>query len=445
MDNNKQWSSRWMFILAATGSAVGLGNIWKFPYMTGENGGSAFVLLYLGCVLLVGLPVLIAEIMLGRRGAASPMNAMRNVAIESGCSKQWQWLGFAGILTSFLLLSYYSVIAGQAAGYIGKGFSGAFDGKDAQYIGELFDGFTANPFSVIMWHTFFIIASCLIVIRGLRAGLERGIRWMVPGLFVILLLLVAYASTTTGFQDGLKFLCAPKWDEINGQSFLAALGHAFFTLSIATGSMLIYGAYLGKSAAIGKTAIIVAIFDTGAALLAGMAIFPLVFSHGLEPAQGPALVFKTLPIAFGSMPLGHLVGGAFFILLLLAALTSAISMIEPIVAWVTQNTKLSRPVATFYTGASAWLLGIGSALSFNVWKDVHIINGWNFYEIIDNLVSLVLMPAGGLLLALFAGWFMQRQFSVNELQMSATAYQIWQVLIRFVAPIAVFIIFYTAI
>ena len=442
MSITSTWSSRWIFILAATGSAVGLGNIWKFPYMTGENGGSAFVLLFLGCVLLIGLPVQIAEIMLGRRGRGNPVHSMRTVAIESGRSAAWGWLGFAGIATSFLLLSYYSVIAGFAAGYIQKAFLGEFSQLSALQIGTVFDDFQKSPWTVIGWHTVVMLMTALIVVRGLKAGLEKAIGWMVPGLFVILVFLCAYASTTSGFMQGVHFMFNPDWSAITSTTFLYALGHAFFSLSIATASMLIYGAYLSPKISIPSTALISTVLDTLCALLAGIAIFSLVFTHGLTPDQGPALVFKVLPIAFGHMSGGTIIGGLFFVLLVIAAITSTISMLEPMVAWVMEKWNTGRVRATIYTAGAAWLFGIGSALSFNVWQHVRLFERWTFYEISDNLVSLFLLPAGGLLLALFAGWLMQRKSSQEELGLKNPGYLLWRFLIRYMAPLAMLIVAY---
>jgi len=436
------WSSRWIFILAATGSAVGLGNIWKFPYMTGENGGSAFVLLFLGCVLLIGLPVQIAEIMLGRRGRGNPVHSMQTVAVESNRSPKWGWLGFAGIATSFLLLSYYSVIAGFAAGYISKAFFGDFSQLSALQISSIFDQFQENPFTVIGWHTLIILITGFFVARGLKKGLEKAIGWMVPGLFIILLILCAYAATTSGFMEGVRFMFKPNWSAITSSSFLYALGHAFFSLSIATASMLIYGAYLSPKISIPGAAVISTVLDTLCALLAGLAIFPLVFTHQLVPDQGPALVFKTLPIAFGHMTGGAIIGGLFFVLLVFAAITSAISMLEPMVAWVTERWKIGRLRATCYTAGAAWLFGLGSALSFNLWKNYRLFDKWTFYEVSDNLVSLILLPLGGLLLALFASWFMKRQASEQELSLNKSLYLLWRFLTRYMAPLALLIIIY---
>lgn len=432
-----QWSSRWLFIMAATGSAVGLGNVWKFPYITGQNGGGAFVLMYLGLVALVGLPILMAEIMLGRRGAASPVMAVQRVAQESNLPKTWAWLGGAGIITAFFLLAIYSVIAGWAMAYVINGFSGTFNGMNAGQISRHFDNFLADPKQLLLWHTVFMGVTALIVSRGLQNGLERAIQILVPGLFIILLLLVGYSAMTPGFMQGVSFMFNPDFSQVTGAGFLLALGQAFFTLSIATASMLIYGAYLNKEASIFKAAASIALLDTLAAILAGLAIFPIVFTYNLSPTEGPGLVFKTLPIAFGEMPYGQVFSGLFFMLLVFAALGSSISMVEPIVAWVTERWKLLRVSATWLVSGLIWLVGVGAVFSFNIWEEYRLFGVWNYYELLDNLVFMILLPLGGLLLALFSGWFMKREYSFVELNIPTWMYEIWRFSVRYLGPLAV--------
>jgi NSS family neurotransmitter:Na+ symporter len=443
MTQNNQWSSRWMFVMAATGSAVGLGNIWKFPYIAGQHGGGAFVLTYLFCVALIGLPVLIAEIMLGRRGGASPVRSMFNVAIESGRSRHWRLLGFCGILTSFFLLSFYSVIAGWAAAYIWESASGTFNQLAPAEVGPYFEKFLSSPWRLLFWHSVFMTMTAFIVARGLRGGLEKAIELIVPSLFVILLILFGYALTTDGFSEGFAFMFKPNFSELGFTGLVVALGHAFFTLSIATASMLIYGAYLSKKTSIGATALITAILDTIAALLAGLAIFPIVFTYHLLPHEGPTLVFKTLPIAFGEMPGGRIIGTLFFLLLLLAALSSSISMVEPMVAWLIERWPIKRIRATILVCAAAWSVGIGSVLSFNLWEKNYILFGKNYYQLVDMLVSMILLPVGGLALALFAGWFMRSQYSENELNFpNHMLFLLWQFLVRFAAPVTIIILMF---
>ncbi len=435
-----QWSSRWLFVFAATASAVGLGNVWKFPYITGENGGGIFVLMYVGLIIAIGIPVLMAEIMLGRRGGQNPVDSVEIVALESKLPKAWGWVGLIGIISAFFLLSIYSVIAGWAASYVVRAFSGAFNGLSAQDVVLMYDNFLASPSQVLLWHTVFMGVTAIIVSRGLQNGVEKTVQVLVPGLFIILLVLVGYSITTPGFKEGMTFLFKPDFTKITGSAFLLALGQAFFSLSIGTASMLIYGAYLAKNASIVKAAGSVAILDTLSALLAGIAIFPIVYTYGLEPTQGPGLVFKTLPLAFGEMPFGEMFGGLFFLLLVFAALGSSISMVEPIVAWVTQRWKITRIWATWLSSGLIWLVGLGAVLSLNVWQDYRLFGRWNYYELLDNFVFLLLLPLSGFVLALFAGWYMKREYSFAELKLPEKLYKLWQFSIRYLALVSVIVI-----
>ena len=362
-----QWSSRFGFILAATGSAVGLGNIWKFPYMTGVSGGSAFVLTYLLCIALIGVPILVMEWLIGRRAQKNPIQAMEHVALQEGRSRHWKWLGLVGILGAFLILSFYSVIGGWALDYLFRTGSGTFQGMNGEQTGAVFNGFLGDAGSLLLWHTVFMGLTMAIVAMGVTGGLERASRIMMPGLVLVLLILVGYGVTTGAAGRAAEFLFTPNWSAINGQVVLAALGHAFFTLSLGMGIMTAYGAYLGQDVNLLGTARTVVLLDTTIALMAGMAIFPLVFSHHLEPSAGPGLIFVTLPIAFGNMTGGTVLGALFFILLSFAALTSSMSLLEPVVALLEEKTPLGRKSATLVAGSVIWLLGVASLLSFNHW------------------------------------------------------------------------------
>ncbi|MEY4768332.1 MAG: hypothetical protein RL637_971, partial [Pseudomonadota bacterium] len=363
-----QWSSRFAFILAATGSAVGLGNIWKFPYIVGENGGGAFVLIYLFCVIGVGIPIMMAEIMLGRRGRHSPINTMERLTAEAKADPNWHYLGWMGVIAGFLILAYYSVIAGWSLAYIIKAFFGDFINQDAIQIAQLYEQFIASPIQQIFWHTIFMAFTMNIVGRGVNAGLEQSARFLIPALFSLMFLLVAYAMTTGSYFQGLHFLFSVDFSKLSSDAFLIALGQAFFSLGLGMGSIMIYGAYLPKNISIARTSVIIAGADTLVALLAGIVIFPIVFENGLAPSEGPGLIFKILPIAFGQMTGGWLIGVFFFILLFFAALTSAVALIEPAVAWLIEHQQISRKTACIWAGLAAWLLGIGVALSFNIWS-----------------------------------------------------------------------------
>jgi NSS family neurotransmitter:Na+ symporter len=435
------WSSRFAFILAATGSAVGLGNIWKFPYITGENGGGAFVLVYLACVVLIGIPIMIAETMLGRRSQRDPIETMELLADEAGADKNWHYLGWIGVIAGLLILSYYSVIAGWATAYIFKAFAGSFFDADGVAIKGIFNDFVASPIQLIFWHSLFMLATMLIVVRGVHNGLEKAVKWLMPALFVLMLLLVAYAMTTNSYYQGLNFLFVPDFSKLTGNSVLTAMGHAFFTLSLGMGAIMVYGSYLPKNVSIAQTAFLIAGADTIVALLAGIAIFPIVFANNLHPDSGPGLIFQTLPIAFGAMTGGWLMGILFFVMLAIAALTSSISLIEPAVAWLVESKGLSREKACLWSGLATWLLGLGTVFSFNVWSNFKLFDR-SIFQLLDYLTANLMLPIGGFCIAVFAGWIMKQKHSEQELNMpDAKSYQLWKILISYVAPLAVFFVF----
>ncbi|MFA5530418.1 MAG: sodium-dependent transporter [Thiohalomonadaceae bacterium] len=438
-----QWSSRWAFILAATGSAVGLGNIWKFPYITGENGGGAFVLVYLGCIALIGIPIMVGEIMLGRRGRRSPINAMRYLAREEGVSPHWQLLGWWGVLAGIVILSFYSVIAGWSLAYVVRGGGGAFTGLDGPAAQGMFGSLVADPERLLAWHTIFVVMTVVVVSRGVAAGLEKAVRFMMPALFLILLLLLGYAMNTGSFLEGVRFMFRPDFGRLTMDGVLTAMGHSFFTLSLGMGAIMVYGSYLPRRTSIVGTTVLIAAADTLVALLAGLAIFPIVFANGLPPGAGPGLVFQTLPIAFGNMPGGSFFGTLFFVLLVFAAWTSAISLVEPAVAWLVENHNITRVNAAAFAGGLGWLLGLGTIFSFNLWSDApYQLFGKTVFDLLDYLATNVMLPLGGLLIAVFAGWFMSRRSSVEELGIGdAAIYRGWRFLIRYISPVLIALVF----
>jgi neurotransmitter:Na+ symporter, NSS family len=439
-----QWSNRMAFILAATGSAVGLGNIWKFPYITGENGGGAFVIVYLVCIAVIGIPIMIAEVMLGRRGRQSPINTMTTLAAENGRPAVWAGLGWMGVIAGFLILSYYSVIAGWALSYVFRTGSGMFVGATADGVNNIFTELVSDPERLLAWHTIFMVATMVVVARGVQNGLEKAVRYLMPSLFVLLLILVFYAMTTGHFSEGVSFLFSPDFSKITPNSILIAMGHAFFTLSLGMGAIMVYGSYLPKDISIAKTSIMIAGADTAVALLSGLVIFPIVFANGLEPGAGPGLIFKTLPIAFGQMDAGILIGTLFFVLLVFAAWSSSISLIEPAVAWLVENKGVNRIYASVWIGFATWFVGIGTVLSFNLW-DNHKLFGLTFFDFLDYLTANIMLPLGGVFIAVFAGWLMHTQSSKDELNTTEGSYKIWVFLVRYITPVAVLIVFLRAI
>ncbi len=442
------WSSRLAFVLAATGSAVGLGNIWKFPYITGENGGGAFVLVYLLCVAAIGIPIMMGEVLLGRRGRQSPINSMLLLAAQEGKSPRWKLLGWMGVAGAFIILSFYSVIGGWATCYAGYAVLGEFSGATADSIGSLFSALLASPVKLLIWHTVFIGLTILVVARGVRSGLERAVKFLMPTLFVLLLVLVGYAMTTGRFLDGVAFLFTPDFSKLTTGAVLSAMGHAFFTLSLGMGVMMAYGSYLPQDCSIVKTSIIVSVMDTAVALLAGLAIFPIVFANGMEPGAGPGLIFQTLPLAFGNIPGGSFFGALFFILLVFAAWTSGISLLEPLVEWLEEHRGISRLTSAVAGGLAVWLLGLVTVFSLNVWSDFTPLGmfasfeGKTLFDLLDYLTANIMLPLTGLLVAIFTGWVMSRSSTREELGLeNGYGFWLWRTLVRYVAPVGVLIVF----
>ena len=444
------WANRWVFILAATGSAVGLGNIWKFPYIAGEYGGGAFVLVYLACIAVIGVPIMMAEVMLGRRGGLSPIHSMGKLARDSKVSSRWMIVGFIGALAGFLILSFYSVVAGWSLFYVAEMGRGALEGINAETAGATFDGLLASPWLLLGCHTLFMLGTMVVVAHGVERGLERAVMVLMPALFILLLVLFGYAINSGAFAEGVAFLFNVDFSRFTWDAFLVALGHAFFTLSLGLGAIMAYGAYMPrevtdkagnkKPISIASTVLTIAALDTIVAIMMGLVIFPIVFANGLNPAEGPGLMFVTLPLAFGQMPMGILFGTLFFILVACAAWSSSISLGEPLVAWLVEKGR-SRRVAAIMIGVAAWLLGIGTVLSFNLWSEAKFLRG-TFFDNIDFLTSSILLPLGGLLIAIFAGWIMKETQARKELQMkNFTLYMIWRAMVRVFAPLAVAAVF----
>jgi len=443
-----QWTNRTVFILAATGSAVGLGNIWKFPYITGEHGGGTFVLIYLLCILLIGIPIMMAEIMMGRRGKQSPINTMIALAKDEDRSSAWVWLGWMGVIAGFLILSYYSVIAGWALSYVFRTAGGMFLGATADGVNSIFTDLVSSPEKLLAWHTLFMVMTMIVVARGVKNGLEKAVTLLMPLLFGLLILIVIYAMTTGYFMEGLKFLFTP--GSIDGKAILIAMGHAFFTLSLGMGAIMVYGSYLSSEHSITQASMLVAFADTVVALLAGMAIFPIVFANGLEPGAGPGLIFQTLPIAFGHMQGGTMVGVVFFILLVFAAWTSAISLIEPAVAYLVENKGYNRIYASVWIGVFTWFVGLGTIFSFNIWKTKtlsipFLFDDFNFFDILDYLTANIMLPLGGLFIAIFSAWVMQKNSTREELATYPLIYKVWHFLISYITPVAVIVVFLKAV
>jgi NSS family neurotransmitter:Na+ symporter len=438
------WSSRMAFILAVTGSAVGLGNIWKFPYVAGQNGGGAFVLVYLACVAVIGVPVMMSEILIGRRGRRNPIATMALLGKEEGNFRHWQWVGALGVLAGVLILSYYSVIGGWTLAYVIESGSGAFSQAGTAEITAIRDNFLGSWKTVALFHTIFIALTIFVVGRGVERGLEQAVRFMVPALLVLMVILLGYSINSGYFAEGVAFMFTPDFSKLTWGSVLAAMGQAFFTLSIGMGAVMAYGAYLPEETSIAGSAAAVAIADTSIAILAGLVIFPLVFANNLDPADGPGLVFITLPLAFGQLPAGGFFSTLFFLLLSFAAWTSAISLMEPAVAWLVERFNRTRAEAAAMIGFFIWVLGLGTVLSFNVLSEFKFLRG-TIFDNLDHLTINIMLPLGGLLITVFAGWVMCRNSTSEELGNSGELYKLWRVLTRFVAPIGILFVFLKAV
>ena len=440
-----EWSSRTAFILAAAGSAVGLGNIWKFPYITGENGGGAFVIIYIMCVILIGLPIMLAEVYLGKRGRLNPIASIRYISERENRSKNWQFIGLIGILAGILILSYYSVIAGWTMAYASRTAFGVLNNIDAAGAAIIFENFIADPERLLAWHTIFSIITALVVSRGVKSGLENAVVRLMPALLVLLLALVFYSAIEGDFANGIKFMLYPDFSQVTGKTILIAMGQAFFSLSLGMGALMVYGSYLSSDVSIPQTCVIVASLDTLVALLAGLAIFPIVISSGLEMTQGPGLIFQTLTVAFGAMPGGQLFGTLFFILLIVAAWTSSISLIEPMIIWLIEKYNVTRIQAAIFSATIAWFIGIGTIISFNIGSDIKIF-GLNIFDFLDYLTSNILLPMGGILITVYVSWLLSKEKVDSELKIkSGVLKAAWYFSARIIAPIAVILVMLNAI
>ncbi len=430
------WSSRLAFFLAATGSAVGLGNIWRFPYLASDNGGGAFVLLYLGCVLLLGLPILMAEILIGRQGRMSPINSLKDIAAESGASSAWAGIGWIGICGGLLILSFYSVVAGWTLHYTWLYAAQLFGGAGIEDAGATFGELLGNVGELSFWHAVFMLMTVGVVALGVEKGLERAVKFLMPALLIMLLLLLGYGATTGHLGDAAAFLFKPDFSKITGGVFLAAMGQAFFSLSIGMCAMMAYGAYLPNGASIPRLALSIGLADTGVALLAGLAIFPVVIQFlGTPTGGGAGLIFTSLPMAFNQM--GAVFGLAFFVLLAIAAWTSSISLLEPSTAYLVERTRLSRKAAASLLAALTWVIGLASVFSFNLWQSVRPF-GLSLMDLIELLANDFLLPLGALLIALFTGWRLKPAIIRAQLpDFPPVLMTIWIWLLRVAAPLLV--------
>jgi len=425
------WSSRFAFLMASVGFAVGLGNIWRFPYITGENGGAAFVIVYLACAFGIGIPILMAELLIGRRGQASPPNAMANVASENGKSRQWRVVGGMGLLAAYTIEIVYAVIVGWVLWYLFKAITTGFADMDGVAASAEFASVLDDTLGMIFWTLIGLSITGYIIYSGVQNGIERAVVVMMPLMFVLLIALAGYNYFAGGFSEAVSWLFTPDFSKIGPETLLVAIGQAFFSIGVAMGGMMIYGSYLPKSISITQSVFIIVIADTLVAILAGLVIFPAVFSNGLDPAAGPGLIFQTLPVAFAQMPGGHVFGVLFFVMLAFAGVTSMVGLVECVNGWLEDSYNMPRHKSALLVIGSIAVLSVLSILSYNVMGDIKI-GGKNFNDALDYFSNQILLPLGGLLIAVFAGWVVHQEATQDELSsLNSWGYQLWRFLIRF--------------
>ena len=432
-------------ILASAGSAVGLGNIWRFPYETGNHGGAAFILIYLGCILLLGLPIMIAEFLIGRHSQANTARAYQILAPGT----QWRWVGRMGVLAGFLILGYYSVVAGWTLEYIFEAVSNSFAGKTPAEFISSFQSFSSNPWRPALWLTLFLLATHFIIVKGVEKGIEKSSKIMMPTLFIIILILVGCSVTLPGASKGIEFLLKPDFSKVDGNVFLGAMGQAFFSLSLGMGCLCTYASYFSKNTNLTRTAFSVGIIDTFVAVLAGFIIFPAAFSVGIQPDAGPSLIFITLPNvfqqAFSGIPiLAYIFSVMFYVLLALAALTSTISLHEVVTAYLHEEFNFTRGKAARLVTTGCILLGILCSLSLGVTKEFTIF-GLGMFDLFDFVTAKLMLPLGGLLISIFTGWYLDKKLVWSEITNNGTlkvpTYKLIIFILKYVAPIAISVIF----
>ncbi|MBT8493750.1 MAG: sodium-dependent transporter [Deltaproteobacteria bacterium] len=443
----ESWRTRFGFVLAAAGSAIGLGNIWKFPYVTGENGGGLFVLIYLASVVLVGVPIMLAEILIGRGGRSSPVGAFRNLSTPSS---PWQVVGWLGVAVGFVILSYYSVVAGWALHYTMLAVFGQLGGSPTE-VAAIFDDVYASPWINLGWHLAFMAMVLAVVLGGVRRGLERTARWLMPAMLVLLMIMAVRSIFLDGFGPALEFVFGAHADDLTRAGVLEAVGHAFFTLSVGMGALLTYGSYLRKDEDIVSSSFAIAGLDTLIALLACMVLFPITFSYGMAPEQGPGLVFKNMPVALAQLPGGAVLAVLFFVLLVFAALTSAMSLLEVAASHFIDRHGWQRRRAVTITAIATAVMGIPSALSGGTeifGADTEALTGFNWFDTLDYLASNWLLPLGGLGMAVFVAWRVGDPVRHQELVSGSRfgyLYRSWLVLLRYLVPVVVVAVFLHAI
>jgi len=427
--------------MASVGFAVGLGNIWRFPYVTGENGGAAFVLVYLACVFGIGVPILMAELLIGRRGQGSPTTAMANVATQSDKSSRWRVVGGMGLLAAYTIEIVYAVVVGWVLWYFFKAVTTGFVGVDAVAASAEFAAVLDNNVGMVAWTLIGLAITGGIIYSGVQDGIERAVSVMMPMMFLLLVGLAAYNYFAGGFAEAVEWLFTPDFSQIGPKTVLAAIGQAFFSIGVAMGGMMTYGSYLPRTISITHSVLIIVVADTLVALVAGLVIFPAVFHNGLDPAAGAGLIFQTLPVAFAQMPGGYLFSVLFFLMLSVAGITSMVGLVESVNSWIQERYSYTRHKSALILVSSIGFFSVFSILSYNVMGDLNMA-GRNLNDLLDYFSNQILLPLGGLLIAVFAGWVVNKEYTRDELtSLNAGSFALWHFLIRYVVPPAVLVIF----
>lgn len=443
---HETWSSTLTFLLATIGFSVGLGNIWRFPYLAGEHGGGAFVLIYIICVFGIGIPIVMAELAIGRRGGLTPVGAIAKIAKEERKSTRWSWVGGLAILTGFLIVTFYCVIGGWTFHYVYLAVSGQLSGISAENAQDLFSELTTNPALLVFWQLTFIFANVVVVSRGLNQGVERAVLLLMPALFALLFGLALYGWFVGDRSQTLSFMFSPDFSRVSGQTILDAIGQAFFSVGVGMAAMMTYGAFLSRKTNIPSTAFIISAADTFVALIAGLAIFPFVFAFGLSPGEGPGLIFVTMPVALSNL-LGGYAAIVLFLLMAVAALTSSIALFEMLASWGEEK-NIHRLRSSLLTGTVCFLIGLGTVLSFNIGREfypISFIPGYEtatFFDVIDKFTSVIGLPLGGLFGALIAGWMLSSASIAEELGLSPNGigFRCWRFSVRGPIPIIIAIL-----
>jgi NSS family neurotransmitter:Na+ symporter len=435
----EEWSSRLVFIFACASASLGIGNMWEFPATVGQYGGGDYVLTYLLCVIFIGIPLMMAEIVIGRRGKENPVDAIRHVALHDGLNKNWEWLGIFGILASFLILSYFNVVGAWSVDYLIHSIDGSLVQQSPQAINHWFDQLQQHSTKLLFYYSLLLAVTAVVIIRGLTKGIQKIMYVFFPLMILILIALVIYAITSPYFYSSLIYIFQPHFYHFSPHMILSAMADAFFSLSVGVGSIMMYGAYLPRKVSIGSTVLWICLIDTTISLLITIAIFPLAFLHNIDPSHGEGLVFKTIPAAFSALPFSQILSSLFFGMLVLGTIMANIGLLEPIVSFLIKRTSLNRLWSTILVSISLWLVGLLSLFSYTVWSNVTLFHK-DFYELLDYFLSHFILAISGILLAIFTTHFLSRRENEQQLELSKITFAVWFNTLRYITPSIIFLV-----